>query len=213
MEKAGVDFLVGFISESDAIEGIVDDRELLRREIEEEKVEGHVGAMLALESLAQRKSYMLNEAVVCWVQELIVSEQHLKHSINGGLVSQLHPRHAGHYRDVPVYVGGRSGFAVLNIASAMQDLVRAIRMWQDDCAQYTREERVKRIADFYFDFEQIHPFTDGNGRTGRAIVYYLLRYADLEPFIFTNADKHETYYRCFEEHEVMQEYFLEKSNM
>lgn len=72
---------------------------------------------------------------------------------------------------------------------------------------FSLRENVKRIADFHFDFEAIHPFADGNGRTGRALAYYMLRYARIEPFIFGEYDKSETYYLACKDKEKMREYF------
>ena len=36
------------------------------------------------------------------------------------------------------------------------------------------EEFVKRCADFHFDFLQMHPYTDGNGRTARTLLSLML---------------------------------------
>ena len=65
-----------------------------------------------------------------------------------------------------------------------------------------------RIAEFHFEFLWIHPFVDGNGRTARILTWYLFKYFELKPFIFTSDDKHETYYRAFD---GMREYFTQKS--
>lgn len=32
------------------------------------------------------------------------------------------------------------------------------------------EEKIKKISEFYIEFENIHPFSDGNGRVGRFII-------------------------------------------
>jgi Fic family protein len=43
------------------------------------------------------------------------------------------------------------------------------------------------MAIFHFEFERIHPFRDGNGRTGRAILDYMLRINGYPPiYIPTN---------------------------
>jgi Fic family protein len=205
MKKECTDFLIEFIAESDAIERITDDRELLRRQIEEGKIKGHAGAMLLLEARASQKA-AISEALILTVQGLITSEQHLK---PGG--DRLEERFIGRYRDVPVWIGGRQGCKVELIPTEMLNLARAIRQWQREYSRLNIEENIRRAARFHFQFEHIHPFADGNGRTGRALVWCLLRFAGIEPFIFTNADKRSTYYKCFEKPEDMETYFLRRA--
>ena len=43
----------------------------------------------------------------------------------------------------------------------MQDLLTSLAK--------SREHIVSRLARFHIDFENIHPFIDGNGRTGRLL--------------------------------------------
>ena len=206
MEESRIDFLVDFIYESDAIEGIENDYGELRREIEDGKEAGHVGAMLWLESLMRDRSRMLNKPEICNVQKLIVETQHLKSD-----EQKLSSRHIGHYRDVDVFIGGRMGAHVYRITSLMNILIYEMSNWRTEHKQHSFEKNIVILADFHSIFEHIHPFVDGNGRTGRAIVYYLFRCAGIEPFIFTNADKHETYYKCFDKQRDMRKYFLKRA--
>ena len=84
--------------------------------------------------------------------------------------------HAGQYRKKLVWVGTSTitprGAAHVGpqaelIAEAMADLVAFIR--RDDL------QIVAHAAIAHAQFETIHPFADGNGRTGRAIVHAMVR--------------------------------------
>lgn len=86
-------------------------------------------------------------------------------------------RYAGKFRDEVVWVGGRDNAGPRNaefvgpqpplIVPAMDDLVRFMR--RSDIPS------LAHIALSHAQFETIHPFVDGNGRTGRAISQMMLR--------------------------------------
>ncbi len=48
---------------------------------------------------------------------------------------------------------------------------------------------IEDIIDFHYKFELIHPFTDGNGRVGRIIMFKECLKNNIIPFIITNEDK------------------------
>lgn len=81
---------------------------------------------------------------------------------------------AGEYRDAQVWIRGNSPHTAEfvpphqeRVGPAMEDLVEFMR--RDDIPALTQ------AALAHAQFETIHPFADGNGRTGRAIVSALLR--------------------------------------
>lgn len=86
------------------------------------------------------------------------------------------PRHTpGEFRCEPVWIGGGStpiGAAFVGprhelIPGAIDDLIRF--------AQRSNIPTLPQIAVAHAQFETIHPFTDGNGRTGRALVQAMFR--------------------------------------
>ena len=49
----------------------------------------------------------------------------------------------------------------------------------------SEEEKIKVILEKHIEFERIHPFNDGNGRTGRMIMLYSLLENNLPPIIIS----------------------------
>jgi Fic family protein len=96
------------------------------------------------------------------------------------LLGSTHPEWCGHWRDVQVWIGGgdygphKAAFVPPHhdrVPAAMADLVAFMR--RGDLPP------LAHAAIAHAQFETIHPFPDGNGRTGRAIVHSLLRYRQL----------------------------------
>jgi len=123
-------------------------------------VVGNVRAMEAALALADR----LDEDAICTMQAELIGRQ------------RGFEAHAGHYRSQLVWVGSsritpRGAVHVAPqpelVPAAMADLVAFIR--REDLPVLVQAG----IA--HAQFETIHPFTDGNGRTGRALVHALLR--------------------------------------
>lgn len=115
-------------------------------------------AMLAAVELADR----LDEAAVI--------------AMHSALMSESAPKIVGRWRQEPVWIGTSSyGPHTASfvppphqmIQDAMADLVRYIA--RDDVPVLVQ------VAVAHAHFETIHPFPDGNGRTGRAVAHAMLR--------------------------------------
>lgn len=101
-------------------------------------------------------------------------------AMHAALLERQHPAMVGRWRQEQVWIGG-SGAGPHNadfvpphhelVPAAMRDLVRF--MERDDLPY------LPQIALAHAQFETIHPFPDGNGRTGRALVQALLRHKGL----------------------------------
>ena len=63
------------------------------------------------------------------------------------------------------------------------------------------EHIVKRLAKFHLEFESIHPFIDGNGRTGRLLINLELMKAGYPPIDIKFADR-SAYYKAFDAYHV-----------
>lgn len=56
--------------------------------------------------------------------------------------------------------------------------------WYNDC-----DKSIETLAEFHIKYESIHPFQDGNGRTGRIILFRECLYNDIIPFIVRDCNK------------------------
>lgn len=81
----------------------------------------------------------------------------------------------GQWRGEPVWIGGGSSpLSAVFVPPSGARVVAAV----DDLLSYALREDVALLAQIavaHAQFETIHPFTDGNGRTGRALVQAMLR--------------------------------------
>jgi Fic family protein len=90
------------------------------------------------------------------------------------LLERSRPDIAGVYRTRPVWIGGLSPHTAVFVGP---DHRRILELMTDLDAFINRFDlpRLAQIAIAHAQFETIHPFEDGNGRTGRALVQVLLR--------------------------------------
>ncbi|MGF7018764.1 Fic family protein [Lachnospiraceae bacterium PF1-21] len=74
------------------------------------------------------------------------------------------------------------------------------------------EDVYEKIADNHIKFERIHPFADGNGRTGRVLIDYELLRNDLPPLVIPQ-DERIKYFKYLDQQDVMglKVYFQELS--
>ena len=111
------------------------------------------------------------------------------------LVLMNDPRNKGSYRGVPVMIRGaaHSPPQPYLVAPQMEILL----------ADYDGMKRdmhiIEAIAEFHLRFEGIHPFIDGNGRTGRLIINLELIKAGFLPIDIKFTDRHK-YYACFDDY-------------
>ncbi len=195
-----------FIDESNRIEGVEIHLAKILEGVTMGVVHGHVGALLHIEKTLRNDSSF--EEVLKHAQALIIIEQN---GFPGKDHRRFGPEYIGYYRTKNVKVGGQRKLPHQDVPGAMQKLIREIRVFKSDIESVSAEDAVKSIASFHYDFENIHPFIDGNGRTGRLLVWHLFRYCNMRPFVFTHRDKWQSYYPAFRSREAMKRYFMRRA--
>lgn len=111
----------------------------------------------------------------------------------------LKPEERGIFRHIPVYIGGKLGMNPKLIDRAMEQWVAEVN---DTCEHYSSfdkkilEDVVKRQ---HIDYEKIHPFVDGNGRTGRMFMNWTRLKIGLPLLIIHQGGEQQEYYKWFQE--------------
>ena len=122
------------------------------------EIVGNVAAMVAALSLADR----LDEDAIL--------------AMHAALLSNVRPEIAGRWREEQVWIGGDSfGPHGAAFIPPHHDQVPALMA---DLVTFTRRADLpllSQAAIAHAQFETIHPFPDGNGRTGRALIHAMLR--------------------------------------
>ena len=93
------------------------------------------------------------------------------------LAMQHRPEIAGNIRKIEVYISGNLDFTITkakNIEKELQVLIEKYNMFVKKTKQ-TLPELLKFAVYFHNEFQHIHPFEDGNSRTTRLVLFYLLQ--------------------------------------
>lgn len=190
VERLGEQFIVEYTYNSNAIEGNTltlreTDMVLRGLTIGQKPLKDHmeaVGHKEAFEFISEltKKNVPLNESIIKQIHYLV-------------LVDKKDDR--GVYRRVPVRIMGAQNEPVQPylIGPKMEQLIA-------DFAKST-EYIVTKLARFHLEFESIHPFIDGNGRTGRLLVNFELMKAGFPPIDIKFTDR-IAYYKAFDEYHL-----------
>jgi Fic family protein len=131
---------------------------------------------------------------ILYVEEVVAKNEPLTEWLIRSLVLKaIDDKEAGRYRQENVVIAGASTTPpdFLHLPAEMANLVR----WHEDAAGI---HPVERAAELHTRFVKIHPFVDGNGRTGRLLLNLELMKAGYPPAIIRKEDR-LNYYDALDE--------------
>lgn len=189
-ERLTEEFVVEYTYNSNAIEGNTltlreTDMVLRGLTIDQKPLKDH------MEAVGHKEAFY-------FVQDLVKEQVPLSESV----IKQIHylvladkKDDRGVYRRVPVRIMGAKHEPVQPylIQPNMEQLLETYRN--------STEHIIPRLARLHIEFEGIHPFIDGNGRTGRLLVNLELMKAGYPPIDIKFTDR-VVYYNAFDEYHV-----------
>lgn len=117
------------------------------------------------------------------------------------LLSHIDTTIAGRFRKNSEYVrvGHRIAPPPVHISSLVVDALWAY--------EQSTSHILQRIVVFHLEFERIHPFCDGNGRVGRALMQFQLKSWGFPPIIVRNKEKRHYYaaFQAYDDHHSIKE--------
>lgn len=157
------------------LEGITIDKKPLKDHL---KVVGHRDAFLYVEELVKSK-VPFSEHIIKEIHTLVLIDR---------------PEDRGVYRRIPVRIMG-AYHVPPDPVLVPEQMERLVAGFEGN----KKLHPIERAALFHLKFEGIHPFVDGNGRTGRLILNLILMQAGYPPINVKYSDR-KRYYEAFDEY-------------
>lgn len=138
-------------------------------------------------NLASAIEYLMNNSEKKISVELILK-------LHKTLLSDIRDEIAGRFR------AGREWVRVGTHVGANPEFVNELMYDLVDKYNTSDDFFLEKIAYFHGEFENIHPFGDGNGRIGRLVTNEQLDMLGLPPIIIPNKSKFDEYYPALDEY-------------
>ena len=188
LERLRQDFMIEFTYNSNAIEGntLTLQETALALEgmtVDKKPLKDH------LEAVGHRDAFL-------YVQEIAKNEVELSEYVIKNihsLVLMHRPEDKGIYRRIPVRIIGAYTDPVE--PHLIQERMEALLIRNEE--RKGKMSQIERIARFHLEFEGVHPFIDGNGRTGRLILNLELIRNGFPPINVKFTDR-KRYYDAFD---------------
>lgn len=182
------EFLVDFTYNSNAIEGntlTLQETALVLKE----------GITIGRKPLQDHLEVVGHRDAFCYIEDLVKEKTPLSESIIKdihSLVLMDRPQEKGRYRRIPVTITG-----AVNVSPQPYIIPKLMEELIDKYNTKTGDKHIiEKVSLFHLEFETIHPFIDGNGRTGRLILNLELMREGYPPINIKFQDRGK-YYDCF----------------
>lgn len=127
-----------------------------------------------------------------------INEKNIK-KIHSLIMKGFDNKKPGEYREGPIFIIG-SKTKPTNAKNIKTEINKLI-----DWLNKTKKHPVELASEFHVKFEEIHPFTDGNGRVGREILNIMLNNAGY-PSAIINLENRQSYIIILERLQINKEY-------
>lgn len=195
LERLNEEFMIEFTYNSNAIEGntltlqetamvlegITIDQKPFKDHLE---AVGHKDAFLYVQDIVSKK-IPLTEFVIKNIHSLVLMNK---------------PEDKGVYRRVPVRIMG----ALTEPVQPYMIEPKITELLAKNEKRKSKMNIIERIARFHLEFESIHPFIDGNGRTGRLLMNFELMQNGYPPINVKFTDR-KRYYEAFDSYSINQD--------
>ena len=190
LERLNEEFTVEYTYNSNAIEGNTltlreTDMVLRGLTIDSKPLQEHLEAINHKEAFDYvltlvRDNVELTENIIKQIHSLVLADKRGDRGI---------------YRHIPVRILGAAHIPVqpYEIEPKMTELLNWYHGSSDNI--------IRKLAKFHIEFEAIHPFIDGNGRTGRLLINLELMKAGYPPIDIKFADR-VAYYKAFDQYHI-----------
>lgn len=191
--RTGKDDLLRLIEEAEVAESVynsnaIENSTLTLKETERILLELEVARQVSsreifeAKNLARVSEYIREKAKAIDVDKEIILFLHKM------LITAIRDDIAGRFRTIGEYV--RVGSYIAPPPEHIELMInRTIAEYNNDHESYF----IEKIAKFHLEFENVHPFNDGNGRIGRVLINWQLIRFGFPPIIIRNKEKSDYY--------------------
>jgi Fic family protein len=157
------------------------------------EITGHDEAIKWVEDVLKQKT-PLTEHFIRQLHELLLKEPYEIDAITPDGKPTKRIVSVGKYKTVPNHVRTQTG-EIFYFASPEETPAKMhdLMSWYNDQKQKENVNAILLAAEFHYRFIRIHPFDDGNGRTARILMNFILMQYGFPPVIIKTEDK-ENYY-------------------
>ncbi|MFH1752305.1 MAG: Fic family protein [archaeon] len=150
-----------------------------------------------IEEIREIENMKLAARVSAKIKEL--NEKNIK-KINSAILKGFDDKTPGKYREEPMFITGSKVKPVQ--ANKIQREIKKLLEWSKKNKNKTH--LIELAGEFHARFEEIHPFNDGNGRTGREILNIML---EGYPRAIINLENRQSYIALLERVQLNKEYY------